>query len=186
MTLDDIAARLRSGRDRVTILLDGLSDADANRKPAPDVWSAAEVVRHLNQLASDYLPALERAYAAAPDRDAAGDVALGLVGRLFVRVVGPSGRSVKTFGTMKPPASGPAASALDVAAERAAFESDMARFLALAARARHTAPVRVGLPTLPAVRLRGAAVLAGLAGHVHRHADQMERRAAWRTGPPAR
>lgn len=178
MTLDACAQSFRSGRDRVLAVLDGLMDAEANRKPAPDVWSALEVVAHLNRLAADYLPALERAYAAARAGTPAGDLPLGIAGGFYVRFVGPEGREMKTFASMTPPPSGPAASALDAAAVRATFESDTERFLTLVDRARRTVPVRVGLPEFPALRLRGVAVFAGLAAHVHRHAAQMERRAA--------
>ena len=178
MTLDALDASYRSGRARVLAVLDGLSDEVANRKPAPGVWSVAEVVAHLNIIAADYLPALDTAVAGARPGDASGEQPLGLVGRLYVWVVGPNGRETKTFASMKPPASGPAASVLDVGEVRRTFEADMDRLIALVEQSRRRASVRVGLPELPVVRLRAVAVLAGLAAHVHRHADQIERRAA--------
>lgn len=186
MTLDAIDASYRSGRARVLAVLDGLPGDAANRKPAAGVWSAAEVVAHLNIIAADYLPALDRAVARARAGDATGDQPLGLVGRLYAWGVGPDGFEMKTFASMAPPASGPAASALDIADVRSTFGADMTRLTDLVALARHRAPMRVGLPEFPVVRIRVVAVLAGLAAHVHRHAGQMERRAALRTGSPAR
>ncbi|HEX9950976.1 MAG TPA: DinB family protein [Rubricoccaceae bacterium] len=177
-TLDACADLFRSGRARIDALAGGLPPQVANCKPAADVWSVAEVVVHLNTLAADYLPALEHTVAAALVSVSPPEaLSFGLLGGVFVRLVGPAGRPVKTPAAMRPPQSSGTASALDAVAALATFDADTDRFLGVIERARgvDAARVRVASPFLPMLRLPLAAFLAGLGGHIHRHADQIER-----------
>ncbi|HEX8298036.1 MAG TPA: DinB family protein [Rubricoccaceae bacterium] len=176
-TLDEIAARFRSGHARVHAALDGLSPEAANRRPSPEAWSPAEIVEHLNIIARADLPVLERAVAAAPRASGPERLPHGLLGGLFVRFVAPQGRPSKTMRGMKPPPTPGGASALDVAAVLAAFDADTERYLAVtdSARGVDASRVRAASPFVPILRMPLAAFLDGLAGHVHRHADQIER-----------
>ncbi len=175
LSLDALDARFRSGRDRIHAACGGgVPDA---RRPSPEAWSPAEVVAHLNVIARADLPALERAVAAAPSGRTPEPLRLGLLGGLFVRSVAPGGRPFRTFRSMLPPQDG-----LDPAAVLAALDADTDRFLALvaAARTRDVSRARAASPLAPVLRLPVAAFLAGLAGHVHRHAAQIERGQALR------
>lgn len=176
-TLDEIAARFRSGRARVHAALDGLAPEAANRRPAPEAWSPAEVVEHLNIIARADLPVLERAVAAAAPGRGPERLSHGLLGGLFVRFVAPGGRPFRTMRGMTPPPTVGGASALDAAAVLAAFDADTDRFLAVteAARGVDASRVRAASPFVPLLRMPLAAFLDGLAGHVHRHAGQIER-----------
>lgn len=63
--LATITASLESAQTRLHRLADGLSDERWRARPAPDRWSVAECVEHLNMTSRAYLPllrdALERA-----------------------------------------------------------------------------------------------------------------------------
>ncbi len=173
------AAVFRAGRDRIHALADGLSEAQLNWKPSHREWSIAECVAHLNILAAQYLPALQRAVEAAPPcPDRPRRVRLGLLGGLFVRAVRPGSRPVRTAPSMRPPASGALASRLNAEALLATFDTDTDAYLALCAAATDhvdAGRVRVASPFLRALRLPLAAFLDGLGQHVLRHAGQMER-----------
>ena len=56
---------LESAQSRLRRLADTVSEKDWNRKPAPDRWSAAECVEHLNLTSRAYIPLLRDALAAS-------------------------------------------------------------------------------------------------------------------------
>lgn len=176
-TLDAIDASFRSGRMRLVGACAGHTSERLNRRPAPGAWSAAEVVAHLNIIHGADIPALERAVAGAPPGRGPEALGHGLFGGLFVRFIAPGGRPVPTLGSMKPPRTPGGSSALDAETLLTTFEADTDRFLALIGAARHVdaSRVRAASPLFPLLKLPLAAFLDGLAGHVHRHAAQIER-----------
>lgn len=172
------AAAFRSACDRATVLCEELTDAQSNWKPAPDAWSVAECFEHLNVLARDYLPALDRAVDEAPAvTGQPAPIRLGIVGSLFLRAVRPGSRAMPTAPAMKPPASSPAASALDCTRVIADMETYTEQFLDVIARASEVdaGRVRVRSPFLPVLRMPLAAYLDGLGQHALRHVAQAER-----------
>jgi hypothetical protein len=63
--LADIVQSLESAQSRLRRLTDTLQESDWNRKPAPNRWSAAECVEHLNLTSRAYIPLLRDAVAKA-------------------------------------------------------------------------------------------------------------------------
>ncbi|MEO8908760.1 MAG: DinB family protein [Gemmatimonadaceae bacterium] len=59
--LADIVDSLKGNQARLRALSDGISESAWNRKPAPERWSAAECVEHLNLTSRAYLPELHDA-----------------------------------------------------------------------------------------------------------------------------
>lgn len=60
-----VSDSLESAQSRLRRLSDKLSDADWNRRPGPNRWSAAECVEHLNLTSKAYVPLLRDALAHA-------------------------------------------------------------------------------------------------------------------------
>lgn len=60
-----VSDSLESAQSRLRRLSDKLSDADWNKRPAPNRWSAAECVEHLNLTSNAYVPLLRDAVARA-------------------------------------------------------------------------------------------------------------------------
>jgi len=63
--LADVVQSLESAQSRLRRLTDTLQESDWNRKPAPNRWSAAECVEHLNLTSRAYIPLLRDAVAKA-------------------------------------------------------------------------------------------------------------------------
>ena len=63
--LADVVQSLESAQSRLRRLTDRLQEPDWNRKPAPNGWSAAECVEHLNLTSRAYIPLLRDAVARA-------------------------------------------------------------------------------------------------------------------------
>ncbi len=176
--LDGYAAALRSSRDRMHALADGLTDDQFNWKPAPDVWSVGECLVHLNVIAAAYAPYFDEDLRDVPPRpDRPAPLRYGILGGLFVRVMRPGSRPMKTFRPMKPPPAGGARSAFDAGRVFADFDRHTDALLANVERARRVdaGRVRVREPYFPLVRLPLVAFLDGLGQHALRHAGQAER-----------
>ena len=80
-----------------------LTDEQLAWKPAPEVWSVLECLKHVNITNGLYLPRLRDGMARARPADAAVPFRPGLLGRFMIRTVSPeNARKVKTFRTFKP------------------------------------------------------------------------------------
>ena len=172
------ADAFRTANDRAALLCGALTDARSNWKPAPDAWSVAECLEHLNVLAREYLPVLDQAVAEAPPKpERPAPLRLGLVGSLFVRAVRPGSRAMPTAPAMKPPRASPTASSLDCSRVIADMDAYTDQFLDVVARAADVdaGRVRVASPFLPLVKMPLAAYLDGLGQHALRHVAQAER-----------
>jgi hypothetical protein len=175
---DGYAAAFRTSRVRAHALVGGMTGAQANWKPAPDAWSVAECLAHLNVTAEAYGQALTRALADAPPRPVnPASLRYGLVGTLFVRAVRPGSRPLPTLPAMRPPAGAGGRSGLDPADVLAAFDRHTDALVAVTELARGTdaGRVRVRSPFLPLIRFPLAALLDGLGQHALRHVGQAER-----------
>ena len=63
--LSDLIDSLDAAQRRLRTLTDNLSDSAWNRRPAPEKWSPAECVEHLNLTSRAFIPLLRDAVAAA-------------------------------------------------------------------------------------------------------------------------
>ena len=75
-------------------LVTPLSDEQFGWQPAPDAWSVAQCIDHLNVTARQYLPMLDEGVAEAIRRGlyGAGPYSYDLVGRLMIYIVEPTTR----------------------------------------------------------------------------------------------
>jgi hypothetical protein len=71
-------------------LTSGLTDAQFNWHAAPDRWSIAQIVDHLNIIARLTLPRLEDAISSAPKVSAAKLWKPSFLERMFISMLGPS------------------------------------------------------------------------------------------------
>jgi hypothetical protein len=88
------------------LLVGVMSDDQFNWTSAPDRWSIAQCIEHLNVTARAYLPALDEGIADAIRRGqyAEGPFRYSLVGRLSARILEPPARfKIKTPRALAPP-----------------------------------------------------------------------------------
>jgi len=91
------------------VLVAGLSEEQASRRPAPDKWSIAECLSHLNLSIERTLPAFDRAIAKAraKGRTAAGPFRYSWFSRwMIASMEPPPKRRMKTFKIFVPPPPG--------------------------------------------------------------------------------
>ena len=190
--LDGYAAAFRDARARAHVLTDGCTREAFNWKLAPDRWSVAECLVHLNTVHGRDLPAfqavVDRALGDPRAPRAAGPFRYGWASRLFVRSVSPGSRPLPTMPAMRPPAPpSPAQSAHDPATVLAEFDAITDGFLALVETmdGLDVGRIRVASPFAPLFKLPLGAYVEALSQHALRHVGQAERVAAERarTGP---
>ncbi|PYO37028.1 MAG: hypothetical protein DMD37_07305 [Gemmatimonadetes bacterium] len=90
-------------------LVAGLSEEQANRRPAPDKWCIAECLAHLNVADAKTLPAFDRAIRAGrtKGRTAAGPFRYGWFSRwMIASMEPPPKRRMRTFKIFVPPPPG--------------------------------------------------------------------------------
>lgn len=174
--LQTCARRFAEADERFEALVGPLDAERANWKPAPDRWSVAQCVEHLNLGAQAYFGPMEDAVRRAREKGWTGVAPFRrgpLAGRLLVRFVNPdSRRKVKAPGFIRPAASG-----LDFPRVCEGFRAVSRRFAELMesadgldlGRVRFTSP----LSRLVSVSLAQAFELHSL--HELRHLAQAER-----------
>lgn len=177
-TPDAYAAAFRQADDEVTALVRPLSHAQFNWKPAPEKWSVAECIDHLNTLGGGYLPMLEEAARATEPRGAP-PYRYDWRGRLFLS--GTTERVKLPIRTMKSMAPRPLP--LDVADVLGTFQANTRRFLAVVDAMKGLDLGRIRLPSpflprLPFLTFPVGALIEGSATHEERHIRQAERVAA--------
>jgi hypothetical protein len=92
--LAQLAAELRAVTDRARALAAGLDEEGFARRPAPERWSPAECLAHLNLTTRAFLPLIDEALARgrASDRRSGGRYRRDLVGWLLGRSLEPPAR----------------------------------------------------------------------------------------------
>ena len=177
--MPDLKAPYVDARDRLVALTDGLSYEGFNRKPSPKGWSAGECVVHLNTMAKGYLPRLEEAAAREAPRGTP-PFRYGWVSRQFIKAVTPGSRPLPTGGAMKPPASEPDVSSIDMDRALERFLDDTDRYLAVvdAAAGLDLARIKVQSPFLSVLTLPLGAAVEAMGLHSLRHVLQAERAVA--------
>jgi len=89
--LEEFRAQFEALSADAAALITPLSDAQFAWSPAPDVWSVAQCVEHLNVTARAYLPALDEGIASAIRAGVygTGPFTYNMLGRLIVRSMEP-------------------------------------------------------------------------------------------------
>ncbi|MGB3542977.1 DinB family protein [Rubrivirga sp.] len=167
-----------ASQTRAHALIDDMSEATFNRRPAPQSWSVAECIVHLNIVADAYLPVLEGAVARA-DRRADGPFEYGFVaGRMRSGVV-PGGPGLKTGKRLDPSLRAPESSH-EIGPTMTVFDAAVERYISVcdAADGLDLALTKVRYPFMRLIRLPLGAFLDITGQHALRHIDQAERAAS--------
>ena len=173
----DIETTLRDVRAAVdgwSAVTDRLSSGAANWRPAPDRWSIAQCMEHLNSTTGKLLLPLRAAVDSARAKriECLGPFRYGFIGRWFLRSVAPE----RATRAAAPKAYLPAASALDLVHTRREFFEIHERFAECAASADglDLSRIRVASPAMPLLRLQLGIWLLSTASHALRHLHQAE------------
>ena len=156
-------------------LAGGLSQEQANWKPAPDVWSVAECVDHLNQTLGTYIERMEPATREARRERRLGSEPYGrgtIVGRLLVSFLAKPGKKTRTPGVFEP-----IGGSLDLDDVVRNFRQRSAMLIELAKEADGLAlgRIRIGSPASSLLRLSLAQAFEVQNLHTPRHLVQADR-----------
>jgi len=182
--LASIAESLESAQSRLRALSDRISEKDWSRKPAPEQWSAANCVEHLNLTSEAYVPLLHDALAEARELGGAARTlhySRDALGWFMSMMIGPMRHigkfrivRVKTTSDFVPRG----------AKSRDQLLSDFVRLqaeLLTIVRNADGLPidrVRIVSPFGGKMRYNAYSALVIVARHQHRHLDQAEAAAA--------
>lgn len=173
--LQKTLTELDAATDGWLSLTRGLSDGQANWRPAPDRWSIAQCMDHLNVTTGRLLARVDPAVARARTTSvhSAGPFSYGVVSRWFLRALAPEGAKPLPA----PPAYRPSASALDIDAVSARFEQVARAFrrAVVAADGLDLARIRIGSPAMPVFRLPLGIWFLSTSSHMLRHLNQARR-----------
>lgn len=177
--LTEVANDLKAASQRLSRLLDGLSDEKWWARPDKASWSAAECVAHLDITHEAYLPrlrkGLEEARALGPANG--GRYGKGALGWIFTKMVGPLPRiGGRRRGRVKAPASfvpGGEAPRAEVVDRYNALQAELLDFV-VACQGLPIDRVKVQSPFVETVYFNLYATLVVIARHQHRHLQQAE------------
>jgi hypothetical protein len=177
--LAEIVQSLESAQSHLRRLTDKLPEADWNRKPAANRWSAAECVEHLNLTARAYVPLLRDAVAGA------GEVRHSLrkhyrhdpIGWFLSAMFGPLRRlgkfkvgRVKTTPAFVPK---PGRSRTEILSDFVRFQAELIS-LVRAADGLPIDDVKIVSPFGGRMRYSAYSALVVVSRHEHRHLEQAE------------
>lgn len=175
--LTTAAAQMREAIRRMEALTAGLSDEQANFRPAPKKWSINECLEHINLTNRLYVQKLEPALAKARARGLTGGEPYGngtWIGRYILNNLrlGPKAPNVPAPGAFKPKRSD-----LKLGEQAEQFRQHAQRLAELAGQAEGLAlgKVRFGSPVLAIFRMTAAQIFEITHLHTHRHLGQAER-----------
>ena len=181
--LQELANQFTAARERLHQLAMVLPDEAWTQRPAPDSWSPAECVAHLNITSRVFITQLRDAIreargvgGAAPSR-----YRRGVVGWLLWKSTGPGqGVKVKTTPKFVPGATAPPA---ELVAEFDRLQDEQLE-LVRAADGLPIHRIKVTSPFQERVKYNAFAALSILPNHQHRHLLQAERAWAAVSGQP--
>ena len=84
-----LAQQIRQATQDLELLLAGRKNTELLTRLEPDLWSVAECLDHLTQTTRTFLPAIERAIAAAPKLKIDRRLRTGILPSLFIRHLNP-------------------------------------------------------------------------------------------------
>ncbi len=161
-----------------------LSAEQLLRKPAPDKWSVAQCLEHLNRYGLHYLPAMQSLISAAQGRESRPEPTFraGWLGDFCVRTVQPmhTGNPRANRKLPAPKAYDPDRTGTTTAEALPVFlrQQQITLELLEAAGRVNLEAVRVPISITPLIRLRLGDCLRFVIGHNQRHVQQAQRVAA--------
>lgn len=166
--LRDYLRQFEDAKERAVQLFAGLSPAQAQWQPAPESWSMADCLQHLNITAEQYYPAMDGAIKGGRERGVKGTPPFrhGFFVNWFVRMLEPPPRRRLKAPTKFRVGLG--------SADETEFPKFMAHQDALARRVQqsgglHLARVKLVSPVSPLLRMSLGQCFALLAAHERRH-----------------
>ena len=178
LALSQEIEEFRRGFEQLSVDADalaaGLSEAQFSWHPAPDRWSVAQCIDHLNATAREYLPRLDDGIAEAIRRGLyrPGPYTYTWTGRLLVYLFGPeSGVRAKAPKAFIPPASRPRQDIM------AAFRAYQVQYIDRLRQANglDLGRARVTSPVSRWIRMSLGSGFALMAAHERRHLAQARR-----------
>jgi hypothetical protein len=172
--IDDFRQQFERLSAEADALVMPLSDEQFTFQPAPDMWSVAQCIEHLNVTARLYLPKLDEAIADSIRRGRYGEgpFSYNWIGRFAVRSMEPPARmKMKTPQLFQPP---PARTRHEI---MAAFRAYQVQFIDRLRQANglDLAAAKVRSPAGRWIRLPLGCAFAVMAAHERRHLWQARR-----------
>jgi hypothetical protein len=172
--VDAFRAQFAQISDEADALVARLSDAQFAWQPAPESWSVAQCIDHLNSTAREYLPMMDEGIADAIRRGLyrPGPYVYNWIGRLMVWFFDPKVRfRVKTPASFQPPVRRPRQDVM------AAFRAYQVQYIDRLRQANglDLAKARVTSPVSRAIRLPLGSAFALTVAHERRHLQQARR-----------
>jgi hypothetical protein len=168
-----LARELDTADVRARALVNGLTTAQLNWKPRPEVWSVGQCLEHLAIANEMYVEAMARSLGGHPSGPV-DEITPGWFGRWFIRAyIEPTTQERRARAPRK---IAPVAEQVDASILDRFVESNAgARELVSRAAAHDVNRVRFGNPFLPLIRFTVGTGLQIVARHNHRHLLQAER-----------
>ena len=172
--LDDLRRQFEDITRSLDVLLGPVRDDQFTWQPAPDAWSIAHVLDHLNASARHYLPILDEGISEAIRRGIYGEgpFQYAWVGRVFVYLNEPPPRIKAKAPSRVQPA--PERSRHEIVAALRAYQVQFVDRLRQA-NGLDLARARVGSPVSRWVRISLGSGFAVMAAHERRHLWQAQR-----------
>ena len=112
-SLDEVRAEFEAVNTGVQKVCEGLVEAQLSQRPAPNRWSMAEILVHLNLTTQSYLPMVDKAIAGSDRSGARGPFELGRMGSFYAWYMEPPAKfRVPAPRMVRPLLQGPAGDAL--------------------------------------------------------------------------
>ena len=182
--IESTLADTRSATSQWLALVDGLSDTQANWRPAPDRWSIAQCMDHLNLTTGLLIAPLTAAIITARSKGAlaSGPFRYGFIARWFLKALAPRGSKPVPAPKLYRPSS----SLLECTSVVSRFREVQKSCIAVAESADglDLARIRIASPALALMRFPLGIWLLATASHMLRHLNQAKDVRAHAQFPP--
>jgi DinB superfamily len=173
--LDNLYQKTESFLEKAIREWQSLSAEQLNRQPAPNAWSAAQCLEHLNVYGRYYLPTLKKAINKA-EKPPTPTYKSGWLGDYFYHLMLPNTEGVLK-SKMKAPKNAIPPVQLDAAAVIAEFIEQQEQLLQLLEQARtvNMASIRIPISLTQWIRLKLGDTFLFVIAHSERHVLQADR-----------